>query len=91
MDFNLFLKDKHEDPDWKHGIPTHWLKEEWQGVIKVIQKYITCDFHFTRTTLYLMRFLGHLAGIKELNPVNFLYKSLNRMSQKIQSNPSLKH
>ena len=91
MDFNLFLKDEHVDPDWKHGISTHQLKEEWQGIIEVIQRYITCDFHFTRTTIYLMRFLGCLVGIKELNLVNLLYKSLNRMSQKIQSNPSLKH
>ena len=76
MDFNLFLKDEHAKPDWKDGIPTSQLKEEWQGVIKVIQRYITCDFHLTKATIYLMRFMGHLAGVKELNLVNFLYKSL---------------
>ena len=38
-----------------------------------------------------MRFLGHMAGVKELNLVNFLYKSLGRMSHKFQVNPSLKH
>lgn len=76
MDFNEFLKDEHAGPDCKDGIPTRWLKEEWQGVIKVIQRYITCDFHLTRATIYMMIFLGHLAGVKELNLVNFLYKSL---------------
>lgn len=91
MHFNLFLKDEHANPDWKNGVLTHWLKEEWQGVIKVIQRYITCDFHLTRATVYLMRFLGHLVGVKELNLVNFPYKSLSRMSHKIQVNPSLKH
>lgn len=80
MDFNIFLKEEHADPNWENGIPTHWLKEEWKGIIEVIQRYITCGFHFTRTTVYLMRFLGHLARIKELNLVNFLHKSLNRMS-----------
>ena len=80
MDFNTFLKEEHFDLDWKDGVPTHWLKEEWQGAIEVIQRYITCDFHFTRTIVYLMRFLGHLYGVKELNVVNFLYKSLCRMS-----------
>ena len=38
-----------------------------------------------------MRFLGHLSGVKKLNLVNFLHKSLCRMSEKIQSNPGLKH
>ena len=36
MDFNIFLKEQHVDPNWKNGIPTHWLKEEWQGIIEVI-------------------------------------------------------
>ena len=76
MDCNMFLKDEYAYLDWKDGILTRWLKEEWQGVIKVIQRYINCYFHLTRDTVYLMRFLGHLAGVKELNLVNFLYKSL---------------
>ena len=38
-----------------------------------------------------MRFLSHVVGEKELNLVYFLYKSLNKMSRKIQSNPYLPH
>ena len=37
MDFNIFMKEEHADPDWKNGILTHWIKEEWEGVIEVIQ------------------------------------------------------
>ena len=91
MDCNMFLKDAYADPNWKDGIPTSWFKEEWQGIIKVIQRYITYDFHLTKATIYLMRFLGHLASVKELNLVNFLYKSLVCMSYKIQVRPGLKH
>lgn len=91
MDYNTFLKEDHFDPDWKNGVPTHWLQDDCQKYIKVIQSYITCDFHFSRTTVYLMRFLGHLSRVKELNLVNFLHKLLCRMSEKIQSNPTLKH
>ena len=83
MDFNTFMKDDHFDPDWKNGVPTRWLQDNWQKAIKVIQSFITCDFHFARTIVYLMRFLGHLSGVKELNLVNFLHKSLCRMSKKI--------
>ena len=77
MDYNMFLKDEYVDPDWKDGILTRWLKVEWQGLIKVIQRYITCDFHLTRATIYLMRFLGHLAGVKELNLVNFVVQVIS--------------
>ena len=91
IDYNSFLKNKYKDPDWKDGIPTKWIKDEWRGSIEVIQKFITCDFHFTRATIYLLRFLGHLAKVKQLNLVFFLHKSLVRMSHKIQSKPSLQH
>lgn len=88
---NSFLKDEYKDPDWKRGIPTKWLKDEWRGTVEVIQKFITCDFHFTRATIYLLRFLGHLAWVKDLNLVHFLHKSLIRMSHKIKAKPSLQH
>ena len=64
IDCNSFLKDEYKDPDWKDGIPTKWIRDEWHGSIEVIQKFITCDFHFTRATIYLLRFPGHLAKVK---------------------------
>ena len=91
IDCNSFLKDEYKDPDWKSRISTKWLKDEWHGTVEVIQKFITCDFHFTRETIYLLRFLGHLAVVKDLNLVHFLHKSLIRMSHKIQAKPSLQH
>ena len=91
IDCNSFLKNKYKDPDWKVGIPTKWLRDEWHGSIEVIQKFITCDFHFTRETIYLLRFLGHLERVKQLNLVFSSHKSLFRMSRKIQSKPSLQH
>jgi hypothetical protein len=91
MDCNSFLKNEYKDSDWKVGIPTKWIKNEWHGSIKVIQKFIMCDFHFTRAKIYLLRFLGHLAKVKQLNLVFFLHKYLVRMSRKIQSKPSLQH
>jgi len=83
IDCNLFLKEEYKDPDWKSGIPTKWLKDEWHGAVEVIQKFITCDFHFTREMIYLLRFPGHLVGVKDLNLVHFLHKSLSQMSHKI--------
>ena len=64
IDCNSFLKNEYKDPDWKVGIPTKWLKDEWRGAVEVIQTFITCDFHFTRAKIYLLRFLGHLAKVE---------------------------
>ena len=33
---NLFLKDEYKDPDYKDGIPTKWIRDEWCGSIEVI-------------------------------------------------------
>ena len=36
IDCNSFLKNEYKDPDWKDGIPTKWIKDEWHGSIEVI-------------------------------------------------------
>ena len=36
IDCNSFLKNEYKDPDWKDGIPTKWIKDEWRGSIEVI-------------------------------------------------------
>ena len=36
IDYNLFLKNEYKDPDWKVGITTKWLRDEWRGSIEVI-------------------------------------------------------
>ena len=42
-DLNFFLKSEHHNPVWKKGVPKDWLKEEWQKVLIVVQRYITCE------------------------------------------------
>ena len=44
-DFTTFLKPQYSMVDWKCGIPTSWLKEDWKQVLKVVQKFITCEGH----------------------------------------------
>ena len=35
-DFSKFLKPQYSMVDWKHGIPTSWLKEDWQHVLNLV-------------------------------------------------------
>lgn len=80
---NFFLKTEHHNLVWKKGVPKDWLKEEWQKVLIVVQRYITCEGRFNTTHLLHMRFLFHILGYKALNLPYFLHTYLLKMSTKI--------
>ena len=87
-DVSNFLKPEHSNVDWSATIPISWFKLEWQGVINTLQHYITCEGRFSTVHMYLMRIVSHISGSKPMNLPFFLYKSLLKMSQKIQRNPN---
>ena len=35
-DFTAFLKPQYSMVDWRCGIPSSWLKEDWQQVLRVV-------------------------------------------------------
>ena len=35
-DFTTFLKPKYSMVDWRCGIPSSWLKKDWQQVLKIV-------------------------------------------------------
>ena len=88
IDLNVFLKFEHHNPVWKKGVPKDWLKEEWQKVLIVLHRYITCEGRFYTSNLLHMIFLYHILGYQALNLAYFLHTDLLKMSKKIQSNPN---
>jgi hypothetical protein len=88
---NQFLVAEHQNPDWSQGIPNKWLKEEWQSVLVVVQKYITCEGRFSTIHCYHMCFLMHLNGDMEMNLPFYLLKILTKMEKRIQSHPQTAH
>ena len=81
-DFTTFLKPQYSMVDWRCGIPASWLKEDWQQVLKVVQKFIKCEGRFSIARLYQMRLLTHITGDDPLNLPFYLYNSLIKMSQR---------
>jgi hypothetical protein len=53
---NQFLMEEHHNPDWSQGIPNKWLKKEWQNVLVVVQRYITCEGRYSYVHCYHMIF-----------------------------------
>ena len=81
-DFTTFLKPQYSMVDWRCGIPANWLKEDWRKVLRIVQKFVTCEGRFSITHLYQMRLLTHISGDDPLNLVHFLYNSLLKMSKR---------
>jgi hypothetical protein len=85
VNLNNFLKPQHKDLEWKNDIPKSWLFDEWIEVIKNLEMYITYEGHYDKVYLYQMCFLCDIVGYKIMNLFYFLYKSLLKMSIKMQS------
>ena len=52
-----------------------------------MQKFITCEGHFSIAHLYHMRLLTHILGDDPLNLLHYLYNSLLKMSKRYQKQP----
>jgi hypothetical protein len=85
---NQFLKREHTNPDWSRGISRKWLKDQWREVLKIIQRYLTCDGRYSIINKFHMRFLLHITGDNKLNLPFFLHRSLLKMSEKFQKHPN---
>ena len=84
-DFTAFLKPQYAMIVWRCGIPSAWLREDWQSILRVVQKFITCEGCFYVAHLYQMRLLSHISGDDPLDLVHFLYNSLLKMLEGIRS------
>jgi len=83
-----FLKEDAPEPNWRIGIPTKHLKDEWQIMMIAIRSYITCEGRYVHLYRLHMRFLLHLTGQQTMNLPYFLIRDLIKVSKKIQKNPS---
>ena len=43
VEFKSYLKPEHREVVWKKSVPSTWLEERWQQLLKSIVVYITCE------------------------------------------------
>jgi hypothetical protein len=79
------LKEDHQHPDWKKGIPRNYIKEEYHPMITSIQRFVTCEGSYAVTFIYRLRLLLHFEGGPEINFPYFLWMSLNKMVRGVKS------
>ena len=51
VEFRSYLKPKHRNVIWKKSVPSIWLEERWQQLLKAISVYITCEGRYNRVMI----------------------------------------
>ena len=80
VEFRSYLKPEHKNIVWKKSIPTTWLEENLQHLLKEILVYITCEGRYNRVMIYHFKLMNHFTGRSPLNLPFYLHKSLAKMA-----------
>jgi hypothetical protein len=80
-----FLKPKYRNQKIGATIPREYVLEPYEKLLRVIQRYFTCEGRFDRVYQYHVRLLMHFTGKNPLNLPFYLYRSLGKMEDKVQA------
>ena len=73
---------------WKKSVPSSWLEERWQQVLKAILVYITCEGRYKRAMIYHFKLMNHYTSKSPLNFPFYLHKILGKMAHQVKAHPS---
>ena len=85
VEFRSYLKPEHKNVVWKKSIPSTWLEEKWQQLLKAILVYITCEGRYNRVMIYHFKLMNHVIGRILLNLPFYLHKSLTKMAHQVKA------
>lgn len=80
-----FVKLEYQTDNLSKGVPRSHLVEEFDKMLKIIQRYFTCEGRFNTLYQYHIRLLLHFTGKDEMNIAFYLLRSIGKMSDKVQS------
>jgi len=81
-----FLKLEYQNENLSKGVPRSHLVEEFDKMLKIIQRYFTCEGRFNTLYQYHIRFLLHFIGKDEMKIPFYLLRSIGKMSNRVQYN-----
>ena len=88
VEFRSYLKPEHRDIVQKKSVPSTWLEERWQQLLKAILVYITCEGRYNRAMIYHFKLMNHFIGRSPLNLPFYLHKSLTKMAHQVNAQPT---
>jgi hypothetical protein len=80
-----FLKPKYQEDNLSKGVPRNHMMDYFDKILKVIQRYFTCEGRFNMVYQYHIRLLMHFTGKEPLNLPFYMLRSLGKMSDKVQA------
>jgi hypothetical protein len=80
-----FLKPKYRKQKIGATIPREYVLEPYEKILRVIQKYFTCEGKFDKVYQYHIRLLMHFTGKSPLKLPFYLYRILGKMANRVQA------
>jgi hypothetical protein len=78
------FKPKYQVSDLSKSMPRSQLSEQFDKLLKIIQRYFTCEGRFNTLYQYHIRLFLHFTGKVEMNIPYYLLRSIGKMSNRIQ-------
>lgn len=78
-----FFSEGYQNIKMSAGALRCCITKENDDILKVIQRYLTCEGRFNMVYAYHIRLPMHFKGLKTLNLPYFLHQSLGKMKDKI--------
>jgi hypothetical protein len=79
------FKPEYQANDLSKIMPRSELIEQFDRILKIIQRYFTCEGRFNTLYQYHVRLLLHFTGKVEMNIPYYLLRSIGKMSDMIQA------
>ena len=80
-----FIKSEHSEVDLTNAIPRSYMKDNFSKLLLIIQKYFTSEGRYHKVYSYQFNLLLHFFGKISLDLPFYLYKSLEKMVDKVQA------
>jgi hypothetical protein len=80
-----FLKPDYQKDNLSKGVPRSHLVEGFDKMLKIIQRYFTCEGRFNMIYQYHIRLLLHFTGKDSMNIHFYLLRSMGKMSDRVQA------
>ena len=85
VEFRSYLKPEQKNIVWKKSIPTSWLDEKLQHLLKEIMVYITCEGRYNRVMIDHSKLMNNFTGRSPLNLPFYFYKNLTKMAHQVRA------
>jgi len=79
-----FLKHEYQSDNLLKGVPRNHMLEYFDKMLRVIQRYFTCEGSFNMVYQYHIRLLMRFTGKEPLNLPFYLFRSIGKMSYRVQ-------